>query len=274
MVAALALVPPAPTTTVPAPAVAAVPAPAVVAVPPATPPALPPLIGSGTVLLTAIAAHAKHLHDPMGKRDAKKAVYEIGRDGNGQILDIYTGKKHAKIGDGHDRLSVEHVWPKSLGPLEYPARYDLHHLMPTHAKVNSYRDRLPFGMVKNADFDTKDKWGPASSRRGTDASGVRVWEPQDEVKGDIARAMLYMLARYGAGAGQIDTGIVQGRIDTLLGWAANDPPSAAELKRNADVAKLQGNANPFISHPDLAKRVGSDGFKSWLELGIRTPIAA
>ena len=79
--------------------------------------------------------------------------------------------------------------------------------------------------------------------------------------------MLYMLARYGNGAGQIDTGVIEGRVQTLMGWAKLDPPSESERTRNQQVAKLQGNANPLINSADLIDRVGVDGFRAWVRMG-------
>ena len=38
----------------------------------------------------------------------------------------------------------------------------------------------------------------------------------------------------------------------LLEWNRLDPVDEWEMERNNETAKIQGNRNPFIDHPELA----------------------
>ncbi len=41
-------------------------------------------------------------------------------------------------------------------------------------------------------------------------------------------------------------------------WAKADKPDALEIKRNNDVAKIQGNRNPYVDFPNLMEYVWGD----------------
>lgn len=63
--------------------------------------------------------------------------------------------------------------------------------------------------------------------------------------GPVARATLYFLVRY---PGVVDDSL----IPDLLDWHHRDPVTDHELHRNAAIAEIQGNRNPFIDHPTWA----------------------
>lgn len=95
------------------------------------------------------------------------------------------------------------------------------------------------------------------------------WEPADPWKGDFARGYMYMATAYqdynwsGNQALQI---LQQGAYPTLkewayklyIQWAKADKPDALEIKRNNDVAKIQGNRNPYVDFPNLMEYVWGD----------------
>ena len=103
--------------------------------------------------------------------------------------------------------------------------------------------------------------------KGTD--GNWYWEPADPWKGDFARGYMYMATAYqdytwkGEQALQI---LQQGAYPTLkewaytlyIQWAKADKPDAVEIKRNNDVAKIQGNRNPYVDFPNLMEYVWGD----------------
>ena len=66
------------------------------------------------------------------------------------------------------------------------------------------------------------------------------FEPPDCVKGDVARIWLYMHEIHKV---QIPTE----EHAMFLIWAASDPVSPWELKRDGLIANVQGNSNPYIS---------------------------
>ncbi|PSL01294.1 endonuclease I [Haloactinopolyspora alba] len=145
----------------------------------------------------------------------------------------------------------EHVWPKShgdLGTAPGPGT-DLHHLRPTDVAVNAERG--------NKDFDDGGSAVPEAPGSYTDDDS---WEPRDEVKGDVARAVFYMAVRYEGGDGFADLEVndrvgngsepFTGRLDVLREWHRQDPPDADERRRNDVIFEdWQHNRNPFVDHP-------------------------
>ncbi|MEJ2855137.1 MULTISPECIES: endonuclease [unclassified Saccharothrix] len=66
-----------------------------------------------------------------------------------------------------------------------------------------------------------------------------------ESNGQVARATLYFLVRY---PGIVDDALVP----ELIRWHERDPVTDHELHRNAAIAEIQGNRNPFVDHPGWA----------------------
>lgn len=178
-------------------------------------------------------------------------------DPNNIIL-LYTGRSQLKstFGGGPDEWNREHVWAKSHGDFgnEPPCGTDAHMVRPTDASVNADRG--------SRDFDTGGQQHP-------EATGCYytefTWEPRDEVKGDVARMILYMDVRYEGDNGEPDLTAVDavntapapehGRLSTLLQWHEDDPPDDFEMNRNNVVYTYQGNRNPFIDRPDFVSAV-------------------
>ncbi len=164
----------------------------------------------------------------------------LDKEPDGMVECVYTGRRVAVGNTEPDPtdLNTEHTWPQSLGADREPMQCDLHHLFPSDADTNARRGNLPFGEVVSVD----DTFG--GSLLGDDASGDLVFEPRDEHKGNVARAMLYFAMRYG-----YDEGAAQ--LAVYEAWHQADPPDAAELERTAAIAARQGEANPYVVCPDL-----------------------
>lgn len=164
-------------------------------------------------------------------------------------------------GDCYNR---EHIIPQSSFGSSYPMQSDIHHVIPTDGRVNNFRGNLPFGNVATANFTSLN-----GSKRGSSAmpgySGT-VFEPIDEFKGDIARAILYFATRYQNTVdgytsfdmfnGTNDQVFYPWAIDVLLDWHNNiDPVDQRERDRNNAAYKFQVNANPFVDHPEYANLI-------------------
>lgn len=167
-------------------------------------------------------------------------------------------------------LTREHVWPKSHGTFyESGAGSDLHHLRPEDYHVNAARSNYTFGNVRSkcSAWDTQsyqDKvvlWYSDSYS----SDGCRgLVEVADNVKGDVARILLYVYVTYeqpnlctNTSAVDVDGEHSDGRkvidsLTTLLDWCRYDPVDAWEMRRNDVVQELQGNRNVFIDYPELA----------------------
>ncbi len=160
-----------------------------------------------------------------------------------------------KDGVAGDFINAEHIWPQGYFNSALPMVADLHHLTPTFSVPNGRRGSFKFAMV----------YGPVYSTSSGSKAAKDAFEPTDASKGNVARAMLYFLVRYH------DKNIRQGMnyqsfwtqtVPLLLEWNRQDPPDAAERRRNDLVEEFQGNRNPFIDHPSLADRVGEMVFKA------------
>jgi endonuclease I len=197
-------------------------------------------------------------------------------DQDGTIVDIYSENPH-----GHDPyrfasrnqmcgsyrqesdcFNREHVFPQGIFKREMPMKSDIFHIYPTDGYVNSKRGSYPFGEVGQASWVSKN-----GSKLGENTFGRysgTVFEPIDEFKGDIARALLYFATRYEHRMGGWNHPMLNGTknqvyadwfIALLLKWHKMDPVSEHERKRNNIAEKYQGNRNPFIDHPEWVERI-------------------
>jgi endonuclease I len=180
------------------------------------------------------------------------------------VILLYTGRSQAKntFGGGINEWNREHVWAKSHGDFgnDPPCGTDAHMIRPTDVSVNADRG--------NKDFDEGGQQHP-------EASGCYytsyTWEPRDEVKGDVARMILYMDVRYEGDNNELDLVAVDavntspapehGRLSTLLLWHEQDPPDDFEVNRNEVVYGYQQNRNPFIDHPEFVSRIWDPAVK-------------
>lgn len=158
----------------------------------------------------------------------------------------------------------EHLIPQSSFNSASPMQNDIHHVIPSDGFVNGQRGSLPFGTVGSANWTSQN----GSKRGSSNVSGYSglVFEPIDEYKGDIARAILYFVTRYQNTVdnytsfvmfnGTENQALQQWAIDMLLDWHYNiDPVDAREIARNNAAYNFQGNANPFVSHPEYANLI-------------------
>ncbi len=184
--------------------------------------------------------------------------------GSSKVMCLYTGVLYDKGTNGNDRKwNREHVWAKSHGfnDKSYDAYSDIHHLRATEMGINSTRGNLDFDEVSNYSSSySKDNYGNKW------ISGT-CFEPRDEVKGDVARIMFYMVAKYNSSSldlslvDRINTSGTQfGRLSTLIKWHWQDPVDEYEMRRNDRIYAgnnngqyAQGNRNPFIDHPEYVE---------------------
>ncbi len=119
---------------------------------------------------------------------------------------------------------------------------DLHNLFPARLGTDDARGELPFGFVLG---DRRD-FGQDCIFKVDPARGLA--QPPVPARGDIARAILYMMWEYGLALPRSMT------IDLLRQWNREDPVTVDERRRNEAVAAIQGNRNPFVDTPELADR--------------------
>lgn len=220
--------------------------------------------------------------------------YDIRPDG--KIWDIYSGISNFTPKDDQDKgeeideegvvYNREHAMPKSWfnegsKATDYPMYTDLHHLFPTDRYVNTMRSNYPYGEIDPSTKPTKQsadgfsKFGICDPAIGyTVVNGkARVFEPNDEYKGDLARVYFYMATAYesyknekGADRSPKDWKsdmltsdiypfFTDWALKMLLRWAAEDPVSEKEIKRNEAIYGIQKNRNPFVDYPGLEQYI-------------------
>lgn len=109
---------------------------------------------------------------------------------------------------------------------------DLHNMVPVTSRIEMRR--------RNARYEQLGA-GAREDECGNRES-AQFFEPPGKVKGDVARAVAYMVDTY-------DLPWV-GASSVFKNWNRIDPPDDSELTRHRQVSELQGNENPFILKPD------------------------
>ncbi len=159
---------------------------------------------------------------------------------------VYTGREAIGYTDRTDcqtnySFNTEHTLPQSLFSSSEPMRSDLHHLFPTDDNANGQRGDNPFGVVTN----------PSWNVGGSKSDGF-TFEPRDQQKGIVARALFYFVLRY-----QNYNNFVTSQESILRTWYQNFPPTAIDQTRNNDIYAVQHNRNPFIDYPVFLERIHS-----------------
>ena len=129
----------------------------------------------------------------------------------------------------------EHVWPQSA--LAGASKSDLQNLKPSDVSTNSSRGNKYFDNFMSGD----------------------TWEPRDEVKGDIARIMLYMITKWTQlelvdSSPNRDNGQMA-KLSVLLEWHEQDPVDDFEMNRNNVIYTYQNNRNPYIDYPEFVEMI-------------------
>ncbi|HPQ95960.1 MAG: endonuclease [Thiothrix sp.] len=166
--------------------------------------------------------------------------------GSTPVDELYQKQKH----------SIEHVIPRDfldryLTRRRYPrqVRYGAStnplNFAPSERGLNARRSNFPFDLDGDRVIRPRHmKLDPESHSSGLDADNE--WVIPSRNRGDIARAILYMLLVY-----EIDE-LYNRHIDTLVHWAKIDTPSAWEIAYNNWVHTLLGIRNPLIDEPGKA----------------------
>ncbi len=231
--------------------------------------------GSGNCLTTVDSALFDELHDLMSETMTKTVDYDdlpsywVMTDANngGSTYHYF----YADVTVSGQTINREHVWPKSHASFhEKDGGADPHHLRPTIQGVNSSRGDKVMGNVTSA-----TKKYSFQNKVVLEHSNALV-EVNDNIKGDVARILLYVYCRWeepnlfmdtpdpvvGSGSKNSNDGekVIES-LDTLLQWCKLDPVDTWEMARNDQCENLVGNRNVFIDYPEYA----------WLLFGQKVP---
>ena len=219
-----------------------------------------------------------HDHTNIGYDGLLSAYHESDKRADGYLRDWYSnatefvigGPKenhsYKKEGDGYNR---EHLVPQSwFGSGEMKS--DLVQVVPTDGFINNMRGNMPLGEVGSISKQSANGYSKVGSCKLSGFSG-QCFEPNDEVKGDIARVYFYVLACYenlhpnwngGSASNVFDgkkyPGLNDWALKMFLRWAKQDPVDDVERARNEVVYKWQKNRNPFVDYPSLCEYVWGD----------------
>ena len=109
---------------------------------------------------------------------------------------------------------------------------DLYNLYPAIGTLNQHRGAKTFGDVAGEER----RFGACDFEVG------HVVEPRPEMRGEIARAYLYMGWAYPEAMALTDDERVR-----YQQWSRADPPNLLELRRAHSIRALQKNKNPYVS---------------------------
>ena len=205
-----------------------------------------------------------------GARKSWDAFFHTDRDTlTNRVLDMYSlnvryfdpAHPTASVAD----FDIEHMLPKSWwGGDVNPAYCDLFHLVPGDYSANRSKSNHAPGIPSDSTFNN----GSFVTGSGATYGLQRVFCPEDQYKGDFARAYFYIATCYGDSLTWLTTGEPGVAMtnegweefqpwlrDLLLDWHRLDPVSQKELDRAVEVNKIQGNRNPFIDYPDLVEYI-------------------
>lgn len=159
------------------------------------------------------------------------------------LILVYEQISISGVWDSGATWNREHVWPQSLLGLSVNnssvnAGSDLHNLKPADPGTNSSRSNKYFDNMTTS----------------------AAYEPPDEVKGDIARILFYMVIMYD-NLELVDgtpTTYEMGALQTLLAWNDLDPVDDFERDRNEEIYSIQYNRNPFIDYEHFVELIFGD----------------
>ena len=163
----------------------------------------------------------------------------------------------------------EHTVPQSWFGEASPMKSDIVHVVPTDCYVNNRRSSYPFGEVSKATYTSANNYCLLGSSKTPGYSGT-VFEPNNEIKGDLARIYFYMATCYedkctkwssGSGSSVFsdeNLGLKNWVVDMMMAWSKLDPVDEVEIARNNAIPGIQTNRNPFVDYPGLEDYIWGD----------------
>ena len=240
---------------------------------------------SGEALKTALSAIITKGHTKIGYDGLYNAYKKTDSRPDGKVRDWYSNAtnfthvtdkagSYSKEGDCYNR---EHCLPQSWyeggGNADY-LKCDIVHVLPTDGYINGRRGNNVLANVNPNRISGQSKNGYSKwGQCGVSGYSGTVFEPNDEIKGDIARIYFYVVTRYESNCTKWATNATANAVFTstssyqpfkdwyykmLVEWAQNDPVDDVEIARNNAVHREQGNRNPFVDYPGLEEYIWGD----------------
>ena len=210
-------------------------------------------------------------HTNIGYDGLYEAYKQTDKRADGYLRDWYSNATNYTWNDKGGNSSEgagwnrEHTVPQSWFGSGLP-KSDVVQVVPTDCWVNGMRSNHPLAEVGTIQKQSKNGYSKLGSCKTAGYSGT-VFEPNDEIKGDMARIYFYMVTCYenlatGWGHSVFSTSKYPGFMDwyltMLMRWSKQDPVDEVERARNNAVWNVQGNRNPFVDYPGLEDYVWGD----------------
>jgi endonuclease I len=142
------------------------------------------------------------------------------------------------------KLTQEHIYPKSF--LNSKHKNNMHNLFKCNKEINNIRSNYKFTDFKFIKINKND-FTKINNTDNYVSIKHKLFVPEDESKGIIARSIMYMCYEYKYKTNKvIDSNI-------LIDWCLNYPPTEEEINHNNIVFYKQYTRNKFI---DLYKKKG------------------
>ena len=149
-------------------------------------------------------------------------------------------------------------------------------VIPADKFVNNKRSSYPLGKVARVTYTSIDGYSKLGESDPSYGYSGTVFEPNDNVKGDLARIVFYSIVKYEnsykwtSGGGSAiysgdknkNFGLTNYAVKLFTKWNEMDPPDAFEISMNNALNKIQGNKNPFIEHPEYVNMIWGNAAKS------------
>ena len=225
---------------------------------------------TGAALKTAMGGIINP-HTNIGYDGLFDAYKKTDKRADGKLRDWYSNTTNYDFDDHKgsyqqegDMYNREHSVPQSwFGSGVIKA--DVVHVLPTDGYVNNRRSNHPFAEVNSISWQSNNGYSKLGSCKTAGYSGT-VFEPNDEIKGDIARIYFYMVTCYESQAASWGhsvfstayNGFEKWTLDMLMRWSKQDPVDAVEIARNNAVYDVQKNRNPFVDYPGLEDYIWGD----------------
>ncbi len=227
---------------------------------------------SGQTLLNGLVGTYKP-NNILDYDDARDTMFANIYSHNDSLTCVYSGHTiyldpsqdpttAAFMGGGTNGINTEHTWPQAFGASNGNAKSNIYHLFPTRIEVNGDRGNSPFTEIVDSQVD---EWyylnqsqsfmpSPSVIDLYSERDG-NTFEPREDHKGDVARAMFYFYTMYKAEADNADPNFFETQRSTLCDWHIQDPVNEKEWQRNLKIASYQeGKYNPFILDCTLPER--------------------
>ena len=235
---------------------------------------------SGQALKTALYNIIKTTEKTVvGYSNLKEAYTKTDVRSDGYLRDWYSNDTQYQPGSDYGSYSVEgdnynreHLVPQSWFGDSEPMRSDIFHVVPSDGYVNNRRSNYPLAEVGTATYTSNNGYSKLGKCKTSGYTGI-VFEPNDEIKGDIARIYFYMatcyedrISSWASNAyasyvfdGNTYPGFTDWYLTMLMRWSKEDPIDEVEIARNNTIASTevqrQNNRNPFVDYPGLEEYI-------------------